>query len=125
MVDNENIEEAPYLKKKKTMFCDDCGSLRVPVEKDGKRTLYCRDCDTYDTIDNLENQSIVEKSSKEKGVLELEEDYGPEIPGYKCPKCGGNQGYRFLQKFGAADEPEHQITKCGKCGYTDKEGWQI
>ena len=110
-------------------FCPHCGSILLPkgFTEDGKVVLWCQQCGYEEVVDEnpLKRVSRVKHSPREKTV----EVKAGEVPvgaarlkgKVRCPRCGHDEVYAWMQQTRAADEPPTRFYKCTRCGYTWRE----
>lgn len=123
-------EEYENVRKTKDRFCPDCHNFLYPKKINEKVLYACRNCgEVYELEKGVSLNNIFTQYTKVKKneirIIEDDEIISASKIKFDCPKCGNNKAYMWLQKFGAADEPEHEFRRCTKCGYTEKSGWQI
>jgi DNA-directed RNA polymerase subunit M len=101
-------------------FCSICGSILTPKEVDGTKFLGCSCGYVYD-----KGTSIVKFGDKkntrdiEIAVEVVEKSDAPYvIVEEACPQCDNNEAEHWTQQVGPSDEPEANIFKCTKCGYS-------
>ena len=97
------------------LFCPKCGSILKPGKKKG--SLECSSCKTKVQSDKESRVSEhLTKKSKKVEIVEEEPEILP-LCEEKCPKCGHEKAYYYLQQTRAGDEPETKFLKCEKCSY--------
>lgn len=103
------------------MFCPKCGSLMRPIKKKKNVYLYCEKCKkAY----KQEQKSIKLKKDVEKKeeIVVLEKDVvNLPVIEKRCPKCGNEKAFFWMQQTRSADEPPTQFFRCTKCKYTWRE----
>ena len=97
-------------------FCPNCGSILKAKDVDGTKFLGCS-CGYIDdkgtSVMHFGNQS---KASK---IEVVEKSDAPHVIVQEaCPKCDNNEAEHWTQQVGPSDEPEANIFKCTKCGYS-------
>jgi len=120
----------PARGKARIKFCPRCGSIMYPRVRDGKRELFCPRCGYTIEVSEEEAKayrmrSRVEHSPREK-IIVVSESSVPAgavlVKGQvRCPKCGHDEVYAWMQQTRAADEPPTRFYKCTRCGYTWRE----
>ncbi len=97
-------------------FCDECGSMMKAA--DGR--WQCGSCSftkpkgdpsKYTLTDDQEASEIIE-SSDETSLPETDT---------RCPECGHDRAYWYLQQIRAADESETRFFICSDCEYKWRE----
>ncbi len=96
------------------VFCPKCGGILKLTKQPG--VLECSKCKTKVKLKAAKISSNVIKKEKREGVLE-ETNVLPKTK-ERCPKCGNNEAYYWLQQTRAADEAATKFLRCTKCGYT-------
>lgn len=99
-------------------FCDECGSMMV--REDGVWT--CTSCGYQQSGDEEESYVVTEKR-EEREVTELleAEDRGLPTTSTRCPECGHDRAYWYLQQIRAADESETRFFICTECEHRWRE----
>lgn len=97
------------------MFCPKCGSLLLPKNIGGKKTLACSSCSykTGETKQAVIRKEIVQKE-KAVDIIEKEVETLPLIEA-ECPECGHTKAFFWTVQTRAGDEPETKFFKCEKC----------
>ncbi len=93
-------------------FCPECGSLMYPT--DGK--FECRDCETI-IVGEEKEVTVTEQAGKEGEAIVVEGEEGRSLPTTeaKCPECGNNEAYWYMQQTRSADESETRFYICTEC----------
>lgn len=104
-------------------FCPKCGNLMNPEKREGGVVLVCSNCG-YEEERGPESKSykVVREGKKKEGTTVIEEEQG-NLPttSKKCPKCGHEKAYWWMQQTRGADEPTTRFYRCVKCGNTWRE----
>jgi len=99
-------------------FCD-CGGILEPIDKNNVR---CRSCGRE--IEK-EIRSKFTTHTKKEELIVIEDTKPDRLPttSKRCPKCGNNRAYWWLQQTRSADEPPTQFFRCAneKCKHTWRE----
>ena len=71
----------------------------------------------------MEEYKVVKPAKREEVVTVIEEEAKPALPTTraKCPKCGHQTAFWWLQQTRAADEATTRFHRCAKCGHTWRE----
>lgn len=106
-------------------FCPECGNLMNPDERDGKVYLVCASCGYEELQDeDEENDSykmVEEKEKKEETVVVEKDTENKPKTNKKCPECGHDKAYWWMQQTRSADEPSTRFYRCVECGHTWRE----
>ncbi len=103
------------------LFCPKCGGVLVPKNEKNEKKMVCTRCGSEYKL--REDLNLIEKVSKGTGVIDVSE-LPKEIAQktrIKCPECGNEEAYFWVEQTRAADEPPTKIYKCTKCGYMWRE----
>lgn len=104
-------------------FCPKCGNLMNPEKREDEVVLVCTNCDYEETgSDEDESYKMVEEKKKkeETAVIEKEQESLPKTT-KKCPECGHEKAYWWMQQTRSADEPTTRFYRCVKCKHTWRE----
>jgi len=102
------------------LFCEKCGSLKVPSKKDGKRVMKCSSCGLIDK--DTKSAKISEKVQEIKDLPIIEKEIETNaITDVDCRKCGHKKAYYWFVQTRCSDEPATQFFKCVKCNNVWKE----
>ncbi len=105
-------------------FCPECGNLMNPEKKEGKVVLVCSTCEYEEkgTDETDKSYKMVEESEgkDETAVIEREQESLPKTAN-KCPECGHEKAYWWMQQTRSADEPTTRFYRCVKCNHTWRE----
>lgn len=105
-------------------FCPKCGNLMNPKKEGDKVIFVCSSCGHKEDKGKTGEESYklvregVEK--KETAVIEKDQESLPKTS-KKCPKCGHDKAYWWMQQTRSADEPTTRFYRCVKCGNTWRE----
>lgn len=97
-------------------FCPKCKALLVPKMQGKKKVIACS-CGYVDK--KSEAEPLVEKIKQNDDIRVVSEN-DEVLPTAKarCPECGNDEAYFWLQQTRAGDEPETRFFKCTKCKHT-------
>ncbi len=106
-------------------FCPECGNLMNPDERDGKVYLVCSSCgheELQDEEEENDSYKMVEESEEKEETAVVEEDMeNKPKTNKKCPECGHDKAYWWMQQTRSADEPSTRFYRCVECGHTWRE----
>ncbi len=99
-------------------FCDDCGSMMV--REDG--VWVCTSCG-HEQGGQSDDAYILTDEREESEITEIAEaaDRGLPTTDARCPECGNDRAYWYLQQIRAADESETRFFICTDCEYRWRE----
>lgn len=97
-------------------FCDECGSL-MRAEGD---VWECSQCDHVEAkgsgefvlTQGQEVSEVIDVSDSESGLPTTET---------RCPECGNDRAYWYLQQIRSADESETRFFVCTECEHRWRE----
>jgi len=114
-------------KKCSNLFCEKKHILK-PKIVEGEKYLYCMLCDEYYTKNEEAKPTDkgVDKPIRDLEVIEVfSAPIDASIRDLICPKCNHDKAYTWDRQIGHADEDPHVFTRCMKCGYTEKNTFQL
>ncbi|PSQ15899.1 transcription factor S [Halobacteriales archaeon QS_8_69_26] len=99
-------------------FCDECGSMMR--SEDG--TWVCQSCGNEQIRDESANY-VVTEDQEESEIVDVSdaEDQGLPSTETRCPECGNNRAYWYMQQIRAADESETRFFVCTECEHKWRE----
>jgi len=100
-------------------FCPKCKKLLMPSEnEEGK--LVCRACGYEEKSEGGYKRS--EKVEKKESVVIIEKrEINLPKTKTKCPECGNNEAYYWIEQTRSADEAPTRFYRCVKCNHTWRE----
>lgn len=102
------------------LFCEKCGSLKIPSTKDGKRVMKCNNCGFI--YNDIKSVKISEKVPEQKEIAVIDKEIETNaLTSAVCRKCGHKKAYYWFVQTRASDEPATQFFKCEKCSNVWKE----
>lgn len=103
-------------------FCDECGGIIVPEKEKGETHFKCRSCGKKYRKEEGEMVIREEKNkNREDLVLEDQEEESLPVTDEKCPECGNDKAYWWMEQTRAADEPKTRFFKCTECDHAWRE----
>lgn len=94
-------------------FCPKCGAILVPKKDAGKYVYDCA-CGYKTPVD--QDAKITEEVKQKKNIEVVDEEVQTNpLVEEKCPKCGHDKAYFWLEQTRSGDEPETKFFKCEKC----------
>ena len=107
-------------------FCDECGSIMLPTNIEGKKMFKCK-CGAIKPFSDEKSNSYKVKTKIEHSIREevtntnelmnwKEENLKSSIKGFKCPKCGYDKAQLETRQTRRADEGMTHFIICLKCG---------
>ncbi|AKH97223.1 transcription factor S [Halanaeroarchaeum sulfurireducens] len=98
-------------------FCDECGSMMRA--EDG--VWVCANCDNTQVKDPDE-EFVVSEEQEVSEIIESDEgETGLPTTDARCPECGNDTAYWYLQQIRAADESETRFFVCTECEHKWRE----
>jgi len=102
-------------------FCDECGSMMKTQEVDGVEMWVCseghqkpKDPDaSYVVTEGQEASEVIESAGTEGSGLPVTDE--------RCPKCGNDEAFWYMQQIRSADESETRFFVCTECEHTWRE----
>lgn len=95
-----------------------------PKKEDDEVFLVCSNCGYKQKEDESGSESykLVREGKKKEETAVIEEDQ-ESLPktSVKCPKCGHDEAYWWMQQTRSADEPTTRFYRCVRCGHTWRE----
>lgn len=104
-------------------FCPECGNLMNPKKEDDEVILVCSSCGHKEKKEgDSDSYKLVREGKKreETAVIEKDQESLPKTS-KKCPECGHEKAYWWMQQTRSADEPTTRFYRCVKCGHTWRE----
>ena len=101
-------------------FCDECGSM---MKTDGDRWV-CESCGEEKSRDEEgEAEMMTTQEQEETEVVDMSEAEEQARPttGARCPECGNDRAYWYMQQIRAADESETRFFVCTECDHRWRE----
>ena len=100
-------------------FCDDCGSM---LKTDGA-TWVCSCGFEKPRDEQAEQQMVTTQGQEESDVIDASqaEDRGLSRTDARCPECGHDEAYYYMQQIRAADESETRFFICVECEHKWRE----
>jgi DNA-directed RNA polymerase subunit M/transcription elongation factor TFIIS len=106
------------MKKKKDLFCDDCGKIMNIVKTGDKQFLICF-CGFAEELNSDVKTSETHKITLVgEGVAKKQKSKG--FP-HKCKKCGYNGCDVYDLGAPYSDESNVYLFQCRKCGYVERQ----
>ncbi len=113
-------------------FCDECGSMMLPSNLNGKKIFKCR-CGAMKTFNEEKSEAYklttkIEHSIRNEvtNLAEVidwkEENLRSSIKNFKCPRCGYTKANLETRQTRRADEGMTHFITCLKCGKMKKIG---
>lgn len=101
-------------------FCEECGSMMKTKSVDGQELWMCpnghqtpKDPDAnYVLTSEQEASEIIESEGGSVGLPTTEE---------RCPNCGNDRAYWYMQQIRSADESETRFFVCTECEHKWRE----
>ncbi|MFB6136312.1 MAG: transcription factor S [Halobacteriaceae archaeon] len=99
-------------------FCDECGSM-MKAEDDFWVCTSCEheqprgDAAQYVVSEDQEASEIIESAGGESSGLPTTDA--------RCPECGNDRAYWYMQQIRAADESETRFYVCTECEHKWRE----
>ncbi|MFX0030638.1 MAG: RPA12/RPB9/RPC11 RNA polymerase family protein [Candidatus Hermodarchaeota archaeon] len=113
-------------------FCDECGSMMLPSNIEGKKVFKCRcgaikdfsddKSDAYKLTTKIEHSIRNEVTNLADIINWKEENLKSTIKGYKCPSCGYDKAHLETRQTRRADEGMTHFITCLRCGRHIKIG---
>ncbi|MCU4926846.1 transcription factor S [Halobacteria archaeon AArc-dxtr1] len=97
-------------------FCDDCGSMM----KTDDGLWVCGSCDATKPRGDASQYTLTEDQEATEVIESSEETSLPETD-TRCPECGNDRAYWYLQQIRSADESETRFFICTDCEYKWRE----
>jgi DNA-directed RNA polymerase subunit M len=101
-------------------FCDECGSM---MKTEGDRWI-CASCG-YETPrdEGAEAEMTTTQDQEETEVVDMSEAEEQARPttDARCPDCGNEEAYWYMQQIRAADESETRFFVCTECDHRWRE----
>ena len=101
-------------------FCDNCGSMM----KTTGDVWQCGACG-YEKPRNAaaEEEMVTTTGQEETEVIDMSdtEDQGRPTTDARCPECGNDRAYWYMQQIRAADESETRFFVCTECDHRWRE----
>ncbi|MFB6106081.1 MAG: transcription factor S [Halobacteriaceae archaeon] len=99
-------------------FCDECGSM-MKAEDD---FWVCTSCGNRQ-LRNAEAEYVLTEGQEVGEIIETGdgEDAGLPTTDARCPECGNDRAYWYMQQIRAADESETRFFVCTECEHKWRE----
>ncbi|MGB9988031.1 transcription factor S [Salarchaeum japonicum] len=98
-------------------FCDDCGSM-MHAEDD---LWVCDSCGHKQPKDPDANY-VLSEEQEVSDIIETDgENAGLPTTDARCPECGNDKAYWYMQQIRSADESETRFFVCTECEHTWRE----
>ncbi|MFW6003933.1 MAG: transcription factor S [Halanaeroarchaeum sp.] len=98
-------------------FCDECGSM-MRVE-DG--VWVCGSCGNTQVKDPDADHVISEEQEVSEIIESGAGDSGLPTTDARCPECGNDRAYWYMQQIRSADESETRFFVCTECEHKWRE----
>ncbi|MFB6135040.1 MAG: transcription factor S [Halanaeroarchaeum sp.] len=98
-------------------FCDECGSMMRA--EDGVWT--CTSCGHTQDKDPDADFVISEEQEASEVIETGEGDSGLPTTDARCPECGNDRAYWYMQQIRSADESETRFFVCTECEHKWRE----
>jgi len=101
-------------------FCDDCGSMMKAEEEFW--VCQAADCDNR-TLKDPDAEYVLTDDQEASEVIETEVGGGGSLPktDARCPECGNDEAFWYMQQIRAADESETRFFVCTDCEHKWRE----
>ncbi|MCK4688078.1 MAG: RPA12/RPB9/RPC11 RNA polymerase family protein [Candidatus Lokiarchaeota archaeon] len=113
-------------------FCDECGGMMLPSNKNGKKVFKCKcgsikpfsedKSDDYKITRKIEHSIRSEVTNLTEVMNWKEENLRSTIKNFKCPSCGYDKAHLETRQTRSADEGMTHFIICLKCGRMKKIG---
>ncbi len=113
-------------------FCDECGSMMLPSNLNGKKIFKCRcgairtfneeKSEAYKLTTKIEHSIRNEVTNLAEVIDWKEENLRSSIKNFKCPRCGYTKAHLETRQTRRADEGMTHFIICLKCGKMKKIG---
>ncbi len=99
-------------------FCDECGSM-MHAEDD---LWVCRSCGAKEPK-NPEASYVVTEGQQVSEIVDVSDAEDRSLPttNARCPECGNDRAYWYMQQIRAADESETRFFVCTECEHKWRE----
>jgi len=97
-------------------FCDDCGSM-MKIEGG---VWSCGSCGASKPRGDAAQYTVTEDQEASEVIESADETSLPETD-ERCPECGNDRAYWYLQQIRSADESETRFFICTECEYKWRE----
>ncbi|MFP4591483.1 MAG: transcription factor S [Halobacteriales archaeon] len=99
-------------------FCDECRSMMV--REDGR--WVCTSCG-HEQGGREEAAYVVTTEREESELVEIDDaaDRGLPTTSTRCPSCGHDRAYWYMQQIRSADESETRFFICTECEHRWRE----
>ncbi len=114
-------------RARKIKFCPRCGSVMVPQLRDGKKVLVCPKCGYVEEAEDVDYTFVNKAQRSPKDMIIVVDANEPPPTAVvlkgkiRCPRCGHDEVYFWMQQTRSADEPPTRFYRCAKCGYSWRE----
>jgi DNA-directed RNA polymerase subunit M len=101
-------------------FCDECGSM---MKTEGDRWI-CASCGYEKPRDEgAEAEMTTTQGQEETEIVDMSEaeDQARPTTEARCPECGNDRAYWYMQQIRAADESETRFFVCTECDHRWRE----
>ncbi|MFC7231700.1 transcription factor S [Saliphagus sp. GCM10025308] len=99
-------------------FCDECGSMMKA--DDGYWVCGNDECGAKKPKGNSDEYVVTEDQEATEVIESSDETSLPKTEA-RCPECGHDQAYWYLQQTRSADESETRFFICAECEYKWRE----
>ena len=113
-------------------FCNECGSMMLPSNLDGKKILKCKcgaikpfseeKSGAYKVHTKIEQPVRNEVTNLTEVMTWKEENLRSTIKDFKCPSCGYDKAHLETRQTRRADEGMTHFITCLRCGRHIKIG---
>ena len=99
-------------------FCEECGSL---MHADGDRWV-CSQCG-HAQLQSADGGFVLTQGQEISEVIDVSdaEDKGLPTTAARCPDCGNDRAYWYMQQLRSADESETRFFVCTDCEHRWRE----
>ena len=98
-------------------FCDECGSM-MRAEGD---VWKCSQCDHVEAKGNS-GEFVLTQGQEASEVIDVSDsESGLPTTDARCPECGNDRAYWYMQQIRSADESETRFFVCTECEHRWRE----
>ena len=98
-------------------FCDECGSMMK--KEDG--VWRCTSCDAVKVADEAAEYVVTQGQEASEIIESAGGSEGLPTTTARCPDCGNDEAYWYLQQIRSADESETRFFVCTECEHRWRE----